>query len=164
MIITFIQGHFLSVNESVVWKDMNGLTNLYSPACVDSVFFTWWVCMYVHVCVSLWQNVVLHTPTVAGTTTETIFSTLPGVYICVSVQDAVTKFYVCIWDQNEFREECGLSKAAGSRGAGSQKGSLATSFMPLAHILAPGQHPQCQISVFGAMEHMKWAKWVWRNG
>lgn len=41
-----------------------------------------------------WQNVVLETPTVAGSTTEAGLSTLPGVCLhrfCAMVQDAVTK-------------------------------------------------------------------------
>ena len=37
------------------------------------------------VCETLWQNMVLMTPTVVRTTTEAVLSILGGIYVCLSV-------------------------------------------------------------------------------
>lgn len=52
---------------------------------------------------SSWQNLLLVTPFVAGTTTEAIVSVLPGVHISVCL-------FICLW--TDFCQWAGVSNLA----------------------------------------------------
>jgi len=66
---------------------------------------------------SSWQNVVLETPSVFGTTTEAVLSTFPVGYLSVWTdfisltalqQDAVTTLYRCVVEINIVQSKMGL--------------------------------------------------------